>query len=173
MALVKASHRFARISATKVRPFADMIRGKTAREGLVALKFQPNRGARFLEKVLQSAIANAEDRSVRNVDALKISDPGKAVVLSGGGRGEEFVVEIAVTGTGVDVEDLETSQSLAIARRFAARDGGTITINTGTDARSLHFVSSFRPMIHDETETGQARQVDSRQISMIGPKAAG
>ena len=74
MALVKASHRFARISATKVRPFADMIRGKTAREGLDALRYQPNRGARFLEKVLQSAIANAEDRLVRNVDALKISE---------------------------------------------------------------------------------------------------
>lgn len=73
MALVKASHRFARISATKVRPFADLIRGKTAQEGLNVLRYQPNRGARFLEKVLQSAIANAEDRLVRNVDALKIS----------------------------------------------------------------------------------------------------
>ena len=51
-----------------------MIRGKTAREGLDALRYQPNRGARFLEKVLQSAIANAEDRLVRNVDALKISE---------------------------------------------------------------------------------------------------
>ena len=106
-------------------------------------------------------------------DALKISDPGKAVVLSGGGRGEEFVVEIAVTGTGVDVEDLETSQSLAIARRFAARDGGTITINTGTDERSLHFVSSFRPMIRSEEEAGQTRELDARNISMIGPKVAG
>lgn len=74
MALVKASHRFARISATKVRPFADLIRGKTAQEGLDVLRYQPNRGARFLEKVLQSAIANAEDRLVRNVDALKISE---------------------------------------------------------------------------------------------------
>lgn len=73
MALVKASHRFARISATKVRPFADMIRGKTAQQGVDLLRYQPNRGARFLEKVLRSAIANAEDRLVRNVDALKIS----------------------------------------------------------------------------------------------------
>lgn len=72
MSLVKACHRYARISATKVRPFADMIRGMSAGEGLDALKYVPNRGARVLEKVLQSAIANAQDRDVRNVEKLKI-----------------------------------------------------------------------------------------------------
>lgn len=72
MALVKASHRFARISATKVRPFADIIRGMTAADGLDALKYVPNRGARVIEKVLRSVIANAEERQVRNVDKLKI-----------------------------------------------------------------------------------------------------
>lgn len=74
MALVKASHRFARISATKVRPFAEMIRGMSAEEGLNALAFVPNRGARFLEKVLKSAVANAEDRGVRNPDLLEIAE---------------------------------------------------------------------------------------------------
>lgn len=72
MALVRATHRFARISATKVRPFADLIRGLTVEEGLEALKYHPNRGARFLEKVLLSARANAEDRGARNVDNLVI-----------------------------------------------------------------------------------------------------
>lgn len=74
MALVRAVHKFARISPTKIRPFADMIRGKSAEEGLNALAYVPNRGARFLEKVLKSAIANAEDRGVRNPDRLKISE---------------------------------------------------------------------------------------------------
>jgi len=50
----KATHRFARISARKVRPLADMIRGKFADEALDILKYQPERGARMLEKVLQS-----------------------------------------------------------------------------------------------------------------------
>ncbi|QDT31272.1 MULTISPECIES: 50S ribosomal protein L22 [Thalassoglobus] len=72
MALVKASHRHARISATKVRPFADLIRGLSVEEGLQVLKYEPNRGARFLEKVLRSAAANAEDRGARNVDNLPI-----------------------------------------------------------------------------------------------------
>jgi len=74
MGAVSATHQYARISATKVRPFADLIRGKTARQGLNALAYESNRGARFLEKVLRSAIANAEDRGVRNPDRLKISE---------------------------------------------------------------------------------------------------
>ncbi len=56
-----ATHRFARISARKVRPLADMIRGKFADEALDILKYQPERGARMLEKVLQSALGNAQD----------------------------------------------------------------------------------------------------------------
>lgn len=72
MALVRAKHRHARISATKVRPFADMIRGMTASEGLEALRYIPNRGAKMLAKVLRSAVANAEDKGARNVDRLKI-----------------------------------------------------------------------------------------------------
>jgi large subunit ribosomal protein L22 len=74
MALIKASHRHARIAATKIRPFADMIRGKTVAEGTRALLYVPNRGAKFLAKVLKSAAANAEDRGARNVDQLIIKD---------------------------------------------------------------------------------------------------
>jgi len=74
MALVKALHKYARISPRKVRPFADLIRGKTAQEGLEALRYLPNRGARMIEAVLKSAVANAEDRGVRNVAFLKIAE---------------------------------------------------------------------------------------------------
>ncbi|MFQ5730631.1 MAG: 50S ribosomal protein L22 [Planctomycetaceae bacterium] len=72
MALVRATHRFARISATKVRPFARLICGRQAVEGLNALRYIPNRGARMLEKVLRSAMANAAEQQVRNVDSLRI-----------------------------------------------------------------------------------------------------
>lgn len=70
----KAVHRFARIAGTKVRPFATLIRGKQAAEGLQLLRYVPNRGARMLEKVLKSAMANAEDQGARNVDRMIISD---------------------------------------------------------------------------------------------------
>ena len=44
----------------------------TVKEGVEALRYHPNRGARFLEQVLKSAAANAEDRGARNVDNLMI-----------------------------------------------------------------------------------------------------
>jgi large subunit ribosomal protein L22 len=57
----RACHRHARISARKVRPLADLVRGKFANEAINILKYQPNRGARMLEKVLLSAVGNAQD----------------------------------------------------------------------------------------------------------------
>lgn len=69
-----AIHRHARISARKVRPLADLIRGKRADEALEILRFQPHRGARLLEKVLKSAVGNAEDRRAANLAGLVVVD---------------------------------------------------------------------------------------------------
>lgn len=75
----RASHRYARISARKVRPLADMIRGKFADEALDILRYQPQRGARMLEKVIRSALGSAQDpdqnpgRTV-NMDTLIVSE---------------------------------------------------------------------------------------------------
>src|SRR6187455_2766437 len=70
----RATHRHARVSARKVRPLADLIRGKRADVALDILKFQPQRGARLLEKVLKSALGNAEDRRAPNVAKLVVTD---------------------------------------------------------------------------------------------------
>lgn len=56
-----STHRYARISPRKVRPLADMIRGKFADEALEILRYQPHRGARMLEGVIKSALGNAQD----------------------------------------------------------------------------------------------------------------
>ena len=70
----EASHRFARISPRKVRPLADLVRGKSADEALNLLRYQPQRGARLLEKVLRSAMANAEDRRAPILSRLRVVD---------------------------------------------------------------------------------------------------
>ncbi len=57
----RASHKFARVSPRKVRPLADMVRGKFADEALDILRYQPQRGARLLEKVINSALGSAQD----------------------------------------------------------------------------------------------------------------
>lgn len=66
----RASHRYADMSARKVRPFATLIRGRPADEALELLRFLPNKSARLLEQVLKSALGNAEDRGARNIDEL-------------------------------------------------------------------------------------------------------
>ena len=69
-----AVHKFAQISPRKVRPLADLVRGKFADDALDILRFQPHRGARMLEKVLKSALANAEDRRAPNLHHLVVVD---------------------------------------------------------------------------------------------------
>ena len=69
-----ASHRFARISVRKLRPLLDLIRGHYADDALDVLKYMPHRGARMIEQVLKSAMANAEDKGIRNVGELVILD---------------------------------------------------------------------------------------------------
>jgi len=69
-----ASHRYARISSRKVRLIADQIRGMFADEALSVLRYQPNRGARLLEGVLKSAMANAEDRRAKNLRNLIVAE---------------------------------------------------------------------------------------------------
>lgn len=70
----KASHRFARISVRKLRPILDLVRGKYADDAVDILKYLPHRGARMIERVLKSAMANAEDKGIRNVGDLVIVD---------------------------------------------------------------------------------------------------
>ena len=69
-----AKHRFARISVRKLRPILDLVRNKYADDAVDILKYLPHRGARMIEQVLKSAMANAEDKGIRNVGDLVIVD---------------------------------------------------------------------------------------------------
>ena len=68
-----ARHRHAPMSAQKARLIATLVRGKNVGEALNVLRYQPQRAARFLEKVIQSAQANAEVQGVKDVEALVIA----------------------------------------------------------------------------------------------------
>ena len=68
----KAKHRFADMSPRKIRPFATLVRGKTADEALQLLRFLPNKSARLLENVIKSALGNAEDRGARDIEDLVV-----------------------------------------------------------------------------------------------------
>src|SRR5256885_1609545 len=68
-----ARARFVRVSARKARLVLDQIRGKSVGEALSTLRYTPRAAARIVEKVLRSAIANAEhNHQVRNLDDLRV-----------------------------------------------------------------------------------------------------
>ena len=58
---VRAIAKYVRISPRKVRIVMDLIRGKSVADALAILKFTPKRGAVLITKVLNSAVANAEN----------------------------------------------------------------------------------------------------------------
>jgi len=70
---VQARLKGARLSAQKARLVADQIRGKAVEEALLVLTYSPKKGAAIIEKVLKSAIANAEHNEGADVDELKVS----------------------------------------------------------------------------------------------------
>ena len=69
----KAVAKYVRMSPIKLKPIADLVRGKDLNEALNILKFTPGKGSEIVEKVVQSAAANAENNFDMNVDNLYVS----------------------------------------------------------------------------------------------------
>ncbi len=70
----RASLKFARISPRKVKIVADMLRGKDVQEALAIIKFTPKAASEVLEKLLKSAIANAENNHEMKSENLYIAE---------------------------------------------------------------------------------------------------
>jgi len=68
-----AKHRHAKISAQKCRLVADQVRGMPVEQALSMLEFSNKKAAHLVKKVLDSAIANAENNEGADVDELKVS----------------------------------------------------------------------------------------------------
>lgn len=76
----RAIARYVRISPRKARLVLNLIRGKHVDEALAILKFTPKKASKIVEKVLKSAIANAENNHNMNRDNLYVA---KAVADEG------------------------------------------------------------------------------------------
>lgn len=69
----KAVARYVRIAPRKVRLVVDLIRGKKVGEAISILKHTPNHSSEVIEKVLKSAIANADHNFNMDIDNLVVS----------------------------------------------------------------------------------------------------
>jgi len=68
----RAVAKYLRISPQKTRLIADVVRGKFVGEALQILGYMPKKGARMIKKVLESALANADQNPNIDVDILYI-----------------------------------------------------------------------------------------------------
>nr|WP_320115405.1 50S ribosomal protein L22 [uncultured Desulfuromonas sp.] len=68
----KAKLRFVRMSPQKARLVVDMIRGKNVQEALNILRFSPQKPADIVAALVKSAVANAEQKGVADVDKLYV-----------------------------------------------------------------------------------------------------
>ena len=74
VAEARATLKYARISSRKVKIVADLIRGKNVDEAIAILKFAPKASSEILEKLLKSAIANAENNHNMKHENLYIAE---------------------------------------------------------------------------------------------------
>ena len=70
----KATAKYVRMSPSKLKPVTDLVRGKDLNEALTILKFTSGKGAELVEKVVQSAAANAENNHDINPDELYVAE---------------------------------------------------------------------------------------------------
>jgi large subunit ribosomal protein L22 len=68
----RATAKYVRVSSRKAKLVADLIRGKSIGEALSILALTPNKASKVIEKVVLSAVANAENNHDMNPDALYV-----------------------------------------------------------------------------------------------------
>ena len=69
---VKAVSKYVRISPRKVQKVVGAVKGKPVEAGLEILKFMPQKAAKILDKIVRSAVANADQNPDIDVDLLVI-----------------------------------------------------------------------------------------------------
>jgi large subunit ribosomal protein L22 len=79
----QAKHRFARIAPRKARLIIDLIRGRDVDDAISMLRFAKQRASGMVEKVIRSAVANANERDVAPRGTLYVAkawvDPGPII----------------------------------------------------------------------------------------------
>jgi large subunit ribosomal protein L22 len=73
MAEAKAVLRFVRVAPRKARAVVDLIRGQQVPQALAVLKYTPRAAAKVVEKVLRSAVANAEQKEIGDSESMWVS----------------------------------------------------------------------------------------------------
>jgi large subunit ribosomal protein L22 len=69
----KAILRFVRVPPRKARAVVDLIRGQQVPHALAVLKYTPRAAAKVVEKLLRSAVANAEQKELGDAESMRVA----------------------------------------------------------------------------------------------------
>ena len=121
----RATARYIRVPASKARLVLDHIRGKSVGEALATLQYTPKAAGRLIEKVLRSAIANAEhNHQVRNLDDLRVikavADGGPSMKrVSPRAMGRAYFIKHRTSHLTIELSDETTAPATRAAARGA------------------------------------------------------
>jgi large subunit ribosomal protein L22 len=134
MAEAVARLRFLRMAPRKTRVIVDAIRGRSVPDALATLKFTPRVAARVIEKVLQSAVANAQHgtKDLGDAENLRVS---RAFVDNAPtlkrfmprAQGRAFSIHKRMSHITIAVTPIEIKPKKVAAPPRAARKGKTVT----------------------------------------------
>ncbi len=146
----KAIGRMIRISPRKLNLVAQTICGKQAEAALNELTFSPKRVAKAVKKVLQSAIANAENNHDLDVDDLVVSEAsvGKNLVMKrfhARARGRGAGIEKPFSQITIVVEEKREKKAPAKTEQVAAVEGKTAGKRKKTPAKKKQVTKKSAP----------------------------
>jgi large subunit ribosomal protein L22 len=151
--ITTAKARFVRVSARKARLVLDQIRNRPVGEALATLQYTPRAAARLIEKVLRSAVANAEhNHQVRNLDDLRVvkavADGGPAMKrVQPRAMGRAFFIKHRTSHLTITVSD-ETNggrPAMTRPRHWRVRQRSEAVVSTPAPAAKAPAPRGTRP----------------------------
>ena len=125
----EAKHRFARIAPRKARLVMDLIRGRDVDDALSMLKFSKQRVSGMIEKVIRSAVANANEQETANIrNTLYVAkawvDPGPVIKrFQPKDRGKAYPINKRTSHLVVTVDEREENEVAPLQRSVGGRPG--------------------------------------------------
>ena len=125
----QATHRFARISPRKARLVMDLIRGRDVDDAIAMLKFSKQRVSGMIEKVIRSAVANANEQETANIrNTLYVAkawvDPGPVIKrFQPKDRGKAYPINKRTSHLVVTVDEREEGETAPRKSAVGARPG--------------------------------------------------
>jgi len=171
----KASAKYVRMSASKVRVVLDLIRGLPVRRADEVLQFTEREAAVAVRKVLASAVANAVHNDEQDADELFViacyADEGPTLkrftprARGRAGRINKRTAHITVVVARLSDDRLEVVQARQARRTATGRRRGAAT--TGAASRRARVERSRQRAAGVGDETGASEETTTEQVEQV------